>query len=118
MTERPIILPGRLFEWAGLRFERDEQADCFRAEDGDFKWEVDTSLDGEDGHGRRDLYQARLYIKGLKSVTGTGESRHSALSSALSNLQKLEGSIATQVVRRREAQRGHKGSTVRYSRGE
>lgn len=100
-----------MFEWSGLKFQKDEKTDSFRVIIDQFEWEVEA-------HPHDDEYDARVTYKGVKLASGSGKTRHAALSAALSGLQKVEAAISTQVVRRRETQRAIKDNTVRYPRGD
>jgi hypothetical protein len=110
MSDRPVLLPGTVLDWNGLKMDRDREEDCFRACSGDFIWEVDASKDADDGQ-----YRARVLYGGLKIVSGQGFTPYAALSDAVTNASTLEARIATEVLRRKGASRGRQTRTTRYT---
>lgn len=110
MSDRPVLLPGSVLDWNGLKMQKDREEDCYKALSGNFVWEVDASRDADD-----DLYSARVLYNGLKIATGTGFSPFAALSDAMTNASTLEARIATEVLRRKGAARGRQTRTTRYT---
>ena len=100
----PGILPGNTVRWCGLALKKDEWEDCFRAQNGDFEWEVDATLNEDDE------YEARLSFKGVKLMTGKGKTKPAALTAALQSLSRLESQIGNETFARRVGGRAYKSS--------
>jgi hypothetical protein len=111
LNDRPVIVPGTVLDWNGMKMKRESMGDSYKARNGNFEWEVDAYMDADD-----DQFEARVTYKGsLKVATGKGDTRFAALSAALTNLAELEARIATEVISRKAAAR-KRAPTVRFTR--